>query len=109
MASISQLAWGVWLRGIIAGFIGGGASAFGGGMGAMIAAPDQVNFSHPGTLFKIMAVSFAVNGTFHMMAFLAQKPVPDIITTTTETTIKSSPSPNVMVTEKVTEKTEKSA
>lgn len=83
----SRLAWGSWMRGIIAGFIGGGAGAFSGGVGALISAPDQFNFGHPRVLLQTMGGMFLITGLMHTMAYLAQKPIPDVVMTTTTETV----------------------
>jgi len=102
-AFAAEVGWTNWFRGIMAGFIGGGAGAFSGGLAGILVAPDQVNFAHPRALLNIMAGTFLINGCLHMMAFLAQNPVPSVTTISSTQKVTQVPSENAVVTEKITE------
>ena len=94
-----DLDWSDWLRGLIAAFVGGGASAFTGGL--VVAGQDSTHFAmgSPNS-FKLMAYIFLASGASSAMAFLRQKPVPDLktITTTVITTGKTSDLNPIVVT-----------
>ena len=67
----------VWLHGLIAAIIGGGASAVTGSVSASLIAPQQFNFGTE--LFhtlELMGVMFLFNGLLSMFAYLKQSPIP---------------------------------
>ena len=68
----------MWLHGLVAAFIGGGAGAVSAGFSAAVLAPDQFNLS-TGILpmLKLMVLTFIVSGIVAAMAYLKQSPVPD--------------------------------
>lgn len=84
-ATLGNLNWQGWFKGMIAAFVGGGAGAVSNGFGNMLVAPDQFNLSHPGKLLESIATSFVVSGVVTMMAYLHQSPVPQERTTITQT------------------------
>ena len=67
----------VWLYGLGAAFIGGGASAVTAGISVNLIDPNDFNFAeglwHTLTL---MAVAFLVNGVLHVFGYLAKSPLP---------------------------------
>ena len=89
-----RLDWSDWVRGLFAGFIGGGAGAFSGGLSTAIVDPDHYNLAHPQKILTVIGSTFLINGVISMMAYLHQNPVPELLTTTTtETTISHPPNP----------------
>ena len=101
MGMIGRMDWGDWVRGLFAGFIGGGAGAFSGGLSTAIVDPDHYNLAHPQKILTVIASTFMINGIISMMAFLHQNPVPEVITTTTTETVTHPPSPQQTVTKTV--------
>jgi hypothetical protein len=74
-----------WLRGLIAAFISGGASAVTAGVTAPAIAPNAFNFHNQlSPLFELMGALFLVNGALGALAYLKQSPIPAATTTTTE-------------------------
>jgi uncharacterized membrane protein HdeD (DUF308 family) len=67
-----------WLRGLVAAFISGGASAVTGGFTVSALDPRDYNLQEGmPRLLLLMGAMFLVNGILSMMLFLRQKPVPD--------------------------------
>ena len=74
----AQLKWGLWLYGLFAGFIGGGAGAFASGVAATWLAPESFGASqHFGHLLALIGITFFLSGLTHFFAYLAQHPLPD--------------------------------
>lgn len=101
------LDWSDWLRGVISAFVGGGAGAVTSGIAVSMGDPQQYNM---GTQkFYVLVVSvFLASGVLNMMAFLRNKPIPDVKTVTTTETVEHQTHPPATVTTTV-EKTEMSA
>lgn len=67
----------IWIHGIIAAFIGGGANAFLGVISTGIVLPNQVNTGNGlHTAFVLMGVQFVLGGAIAVAMFLKQSPVP---------------------------------
>ena len=67
----------LWLHGLFAALIGGGASAVSGGFANVIVDPKDFNTSGGlGHLLETMAVTFAVAGVMSIVAYLKQSPLP---------------------------------
>lgn len=67
----------LWLHGLVAAVIGGGASAVTASVSASLIAPDKFNLS--GQLvnfFELAGISFIINGFLSAMAYLKQSPIP---------------------------------
>lgn len=66
-----------WLRGLVSAFIVGGSSAV--TSGVVVSLKDPVHYA-PGTLdfFELVGAVFAMSGLMGAMAFLRQKPLPDL-------------------------------
>ena len=83
---------GEWIRGAIAAFVSGGASAVTSGI--TVSALDNKDYNlttGASKLMLLMLTMFLVNGLMGLMFFLRQKPVPDhktVTTTVQETTRK---------------------
>ncbi len=91
MAGFGKLDWDNWLYGLIAAFIGGGASAVVAGITASGLAPNELKL---GTLksFELIGMVFLFKGIIVGCAFLAQSPLPKKVTVTTvETTVENPP------------------
>ena len=68
----------IWLRGLAAAFIGGGAGAVSTGISVPLVLPE-INYAHHGVkILGLMAVSFIVSGTFATCGYLKQSPLPPI-------------------------------
>lgn len=65
-----------WLRGLIAAFIGGGASAVSGGIALGFDDGKDFNIQQPGHLLRIMGSMFVVSGVISAVAYLKQSPIP---------------------------------
>lgn len=63
--------WRVWLHGLIAAFIGGGANA----IAAAAIAPDEFNLN---TGLRKLGILFLVSGILNAAGYLKQSPVPKI-------------------------------
>lgn len=67
----------IWLHGLFAALIGGGASAVSGGFANIIVDPKDFNLGgglmH---LLETMGVMFVVGGVMNLTAYLKQSPVP---------------------------------
>lgn len=76
-----------WLHGVIASFIGGGASAIVSGLTSVGFAPDKFNLSDLkgfGHLVGMMAANFIVTGLLSAAFYLKQSPMPPESTGNTE-------------------------
>lgn len=84
MSALDGMDWSGWLRGLVAGFIGGGATAVSNGITMQIM--DSKDFSIGGVnSLKIMGVSFLVGGCLNAIMFLKQSPIPSVRTTVVQT------------------------
>jgi len=105
-ANLGTLDWSNWLRGVIGGFIGGGAGAFGAGSSAMLFLDPAYLASHgTGIVLKLMSGTFLISGITGMMLFLAKEPIPSkikTVETTKETTQVGTKAPTVVETVKET-------
>lgn len=102
--TLGTLDFSDWLLGMWSAFITGGASAVVSGF--VVAGQDSEHFaigsSHS---FNLMGTVFLMSGFLNMMAFLRNKPAPDVkvVTTTIQTVDKMKPvSPNVVESKIVT-------
>ena len=67
----------IWLHGLAAAFIGGGASAVSAGFANTIIDPDHFNIHQGlGHLSEMMAVTFLISAIMAVMAYLKQSPIP---------------------------------
>ena len=68
----------LWLHGLIAAFIGGGASAITSGFVASQLMPDRVNLGAGLFLtLKLIGATFVISGVLSAAAYLKQSPVPN--------------------------------
>lgn len=68
-----------WLHGLIAAFLGGGASALTSVFAGMQIAPQTFNTLsdwNTAQVFKLATITFLVNGTLSAAAYLKQSPLP---------------------------------
>ena len=81
-----------WVRGLLAAFIGGGASAITSGVTVSMMDPKDYNLAEGAAkLYALMGVLFTVNGIMSAAMFLRQRPVPDphkVVVTTVETAVE---------------------
>ena len=69
----------MWVHGIIAAFVGGGASAITATFSSAVIAPSQFNLSSSGGIHhvaELVALTFLVNGGLAVALYLKQSPVP---------------------------------
>lgn len=70
--------WKLWLHGLAAAFIGGGAHSIIAGTAVTLVAPQVFNTgSGLIPLLKVVAVVFVAGGIMTAAAYLAQSPVPN--------------------------------
>jgi len=102
-----------WIRGAIAAFVSGGASAVTSGI--TVSALDNKDYNlttGASKLMLLMLTMFLVNGLMGLMFFLRQKPVPDhkvVVTTVQEVEKKPGSVVTTTVKETHTEPAEKTA
>jgi len=78
----SESGWGncgIWLRGLVAAFVGGGSGSVTTGLTSMGIDPDHFNL---GTglrhTMELMAIVFVLNGMMSVFLYLKQSPLPPI-------------------------------
>src|SRR6266849_2792224 len=72
-----KLNWGLWLYGLVSGFIGGGAGAISAGFAGIYTDPDHFNPAHGFKhLFTLMGITFVFSGAMTTAAYLAKSPLP---------------------------------
>lgn len=73
------LSWQLWLRGLVAAFVGGGSGSVTSGLTSMGIDPEHFNL---GTglrhTFALMGAVFLVNGTLSVFLYLKQSPLPTL-------------------------------
>jgi hypothetical protein len=77
--TFARLDWIGWAKGLIAAFVGGGASSVSAGFGSMFTDPEHFNLgSSHGLrhLFTVMGITFLISGVVSLAAYLKQSPVP---------------------------------
>lgn len=91
------LDWSDWIRGVLAAFIGGGATAVSGAFALALNDPKDFNLQ-AGMFWSTIGTMFAISGVINLMMFLRTKPLPDFktVTTTTETTKQTTPATQVV-------------
>jgi hypothetical protein len=83
-----KLDWSHWLYGLIAGFIGGGAGAFGAGFGGIITDPEHFNAAGGAHhLLVLMGWTFLFSGIITVLAYLKQSPLPPVVPDSTTTSV----------------------
>jgi hypothetical protein len=98
------LDWSDWLRGVISAFVGGGAGAVTSGVVVSLGDPQQYNMGTQ-KFYVLVGSVFLMSGMMNLMAFLRNKPMPDVKTVTTVETVEHQAHPPATVTTTV-EKTE---
>jgi hypothetical protein len=95
-----KLGWGLWIYGLAAAAIIGGASAITAGVAAPALAPGQFNYSGVAgwNNLKLMAVMALINGVIGAAAYLQKTPLPQIETTVAQSTIEQAGQPTKTVT-----------
>ena len=96
------LDWDDWIRGLISAFVGGGASAVTSGIAVRVGDPQQYNMATQ-KFYVLVGSVFVMSGLINMMAFLRNKPMPDIKTVTTTETVEHQVHPPATVTTTVEE------
>lgn len=82
--NLGTIDWTNWVRGLLAATIGGGAGAVQSGFGTMVVDPKDFNI-YTGKLYMVMGVCFCFSGIMSMMTYLHNKPIPEIVRFTNET------------------------
>lgn len=86
-----------WFRGLVAAFVGGGAGAVSAGFSVIVQDPHDYNI-YTRKLYTLMLTCFLINGLLSAMAFLHQRPVPELkMVKTTVETAKTEGKPTVTV------------
>lgn len=81
----------VWVTGLIAAFLAGGAAAASAGISGIVIAPDKFNLSDGLTsTLKMVGVSFVISGLFGFFQRLQKSPLPEVVTTDTVMITKES-------------------
>lgn len=96
--NLGDLDFGQWAYGLVAAFLGGGASAFAAGVANIL--------NHPGEsiwhieFWSTVGTTFVIAGLIAMFAFMRNKPLPDVkqVIKTVETTATAGKKPDVVVT-----------
>ena len=70
------LDFGQWFKGLVAAFIGGGASAFSAGLSSMVVDPHDFTI-YSAKFWKLILGTFVISGLVPFFAYLHSKPVPD--------------------------------
>ena len=65
-----------WLKGLAAAAIGGGSSAFTGGVAATYLAPEKFGAGHLGATLKLVGAIFLLSAITHVLAYLTTRPTP---------------------------------
>lgn len=87
-----NLSWQPWVYGLFSSLIGGGSGAVSAAIGVNILDPNDWGITrHPGHLFTLMGVCFAVNGAIATFAFLAKSPLPQVEVVTTKEVVETQP------------------
>lgn len=77
----------VWLHGLLAAFIGGGAAAVSSGFVAVMQTPEQYNLQGGlPNLIRMVAGVFVINGLIISAAYLQRSPLPQLMEKETQTT-----------------------
>lgn len=67
----------LWIKSILAAFIGGGAASITGGLTAIGVDPGSFNFNQDlGKTLKLMIILFVTNGALAIFMYLKQSPLP---------------------------------
>lgn len=102
-AGLGELDFSDWVRGILAAFIGGGASAVTSGMVVSLSDPKDYAIGSA-KFFSLVGAVFVMSGFMNAMAFLRTKPLPEMkkVERTVATTEAPGKSPIVVSTVKET-------
>jgi hypothetical protein len=86
-----MLLWQKWVYGLAAAVIGGGAASVTAAFSATVIDPASFNIhAGLGHILELMGVCFLINGLMHAAGYLAQSPLPAVVSidTTTVTVTK---------------------
>ena len=94
-----KLSWGLWIYGLVAGLIGGGAGGVVTAISGAVALPQQVNLQAGFHSFLILFyISFAMHGLVSVAFYLQKSPLPQIETTVSVATTEQKGTPTKVVT-----------
>lgn len=81
-----RIDWSDWIRGAMAAFVTGGASAVASGLVVSLKDPKDYAIG-TWSFFQLVGAVFIMSGTLNLFAFLRTKPIPDLkqVTITTQT------------------------
>lgn len=102
MNFLTGMDWSGWLYGLLAGAIGGGATAVYGAMAATMVDSSDFAFGSPKSL-KLMGMMFAMSFIKDAALYLKQNPMPKVVTVTTVETVERQKNPPATVTTRVEE------
>jgi len=96
LGRVGYLDWGDWVYGLVSGFISGGASAVVAGVVVSFKDPEHYN-PFTKNFYEVLFAVFLAAGVLNVMAFLRNKPLPNVkqVETTTKTV---EPGPPTVVT-----------
>lgn len=103
---IGRMDWGNWIYGLVAAFIGGGASSISTGFAVSVVDPKDFALFGPKSI-HVMWITFCFNGILVGCAYLKQNSLPSIRTVTTVETVTHQSNPPAVVTKTVEETVEK--
>lgn len=96
-----QLDFSDWIRGLVSGFISGGANAISAAFVAPALSPDLAVGTSK--FFIMVGSMFLMSGTLSMMNYLRTKPIPDLKTVTSATAVISQAGTSPTIIKTVTE------
>lgn len=77
LSTMSTLAWGEWIRGILGAFISGGAAGI--GAATAVTAFDPSHDIVGIALLKVTGLTFVISGVVSLAKYLQNHPVPDAV------------------------------
>lgn len=84
-AGLGDLDFGQWAYGLVAAFLGGGASAFAAGIANILNHPNE-SIWHV-EFWSTVGTTFVIAGMISMFAFMRNKPLPELKTVTNTTAV----------------------
>ena len=91
LLDLTDLDWGNWLYGLVAGFVGGGSSAVVSSIAITTVAPDVVM---RGGFYKIVIAVFLFNGVKDTFLYLSKAPLPPVKVVETVRTVEKQAEPD---------------
>jgi hypothetical protein len=79
ISNAKSLDWAGWLKGVISAIVSGGAGAFGGSLGAIMADPEHFSMNTGSGLhdvFTVAGYAFLVSAAVSLAKYLQTAPIP---------------------------------